>query len=553
MSKVMSIQNLSTPAPVLADPRNYPSPSSSTDSKLSVSSAFNKAFSWFCPCFLFEEEEESNASYQKNSSSDHESPISMEPTGFSSAISLWRNQNTPPSSYFEAESPSQNTVGQPETHHHKQSHLQIGQLSKYSYFCQLLKLFEMLHRNEFVLDYPLLDKIPIFGPVSVVYMDSLQPEAPSSSEFESVPIDAENFFDYYFADTDEAPFDPEAKPYDPELDSNFKMEQIANHIEFGLPSFRCFNGADCVVANIEIPQEAPVAHVPKVRFPDENDEMVVEEAEFDKNDPPMATPHTLTNSTINTVSRMSKTKKISPCSFSTEEEPQYQPPVIEELKEEFEKLVEDSDFTKEEVGEENYDGRVDELINRFTDMHEKLSHYNNHYVNKRFVEFANLFKDTRLEVEGAVAFANALFSELEQLVQNEDGDFNRIINDISFIQQSQMCCLDDLDYLKLQVSTELENIATDLFHSRQMRLRLSGAYSQFYDAHCAIYELDQKELDDLFNKTLYDQSCFFQDNYTCKEVKSVYTSYLEVLEDASDYLSQFAQLLEDAIEALGFS
>lgn len=327
--------------------------------------------------------------------------------------------------------------------------------------------------------------------------------------------------------------------YEAKLD--FEIEQINNHIEDGLPSFRSFNSIECLAANVLLPKEQNRSER-KVHFDEEDgDAVIVDVVTFDAEMAPDDILPCASNYEMATSSRFcSKTKAENP----EPTEAQIATIPMAQLEDEVFALAKESQISEED------DAKVDEMITKFTDVHEKLSTQFNAGINTKFHDFAKKFKLARTDLDEMSSFCFATFTQLEQQV-GQPQNLAQIAGDILFITECLENINEELLFLRDEMPYELEEIKQELFSSMQCKDIVEDAYERFFDCHCRQYDLDEDELHYLFNKNIFDRATLLQNSYTDWQVEAVYRNYIGSLENAHDWLKHLNEMMTDLIRGLG--
>lgn len=199
-------------------------------------------------------------------------------------------------------------------------------------------------------------------------------------------------------------------------------------------------------------------------------------------------------------------------------------------------LENDSDFEK--VCTQSYHKIVKNILSKFNEVHQKVKVYNINAVGKHFVEFAVQFGLAKEHLNTMIPLASSL---LQQIL--EEIPVNEVFGDLNFLLKSYDIFLAELSTLKRDFDDDLKELTQHLLDTKKLREKLRAAYANFQNFHCGNFKVPQDEMDKLSGKTSFDESCVFQDKFTCESFNSTYITYLWYLEDENEYL----KLLIDAL------
>lgn len=207
------------------------------------------------------------------------------------------------------------------------------------------------------------------------------------------------------------------------------------------------------------------------------------------------------------------------------------------------KLSKDAKFIKKpRQSQQAYNRRVDKTIGEFTTLHEELSQQAA-TTNQKFITFAKQFTNAREEYTKAMKTAANIYKVLRSDMPTIAG------KEIRNLQDFEGYLDEELQGLRMEAENDIKRIGSEMAPVKKNRNLICKAYQQFYSAHCAKFQIDQSELDAIFNKQLYDQASIVQDTYTKEFLGVTYNNYLATLEGAQKALKEVSLL----IGALAFS
>lgn len=324
------------------------------------------------------------------------------------------------------------------------------------------------------------------------------------------------------------------KPIDDKKSPIFDWQGIFtefdSHVTSHSARFRKFRGIDCMAANLRVPETYQRTESKKVKFGEDRIQL------YFKDDAPLEISACTNTCKNNFKSRFSERKKISQSDVNpSEPHDSCMDPTL--VYANWENIIVDSCFPQEVS--ELYHWKVDIILKRFAETHMNLSIFACQTTNRYFLELGIKLHNIKKQITEANCFAQGVASRIFlELVLGNEVDTNGILK----LKKMQFNLSRDLLKTKQTFNSDLKQLCRAFSNTEHLKVHINHAYNKCGE-YLSIYDTNNAQIDETFNKKLYDQSSILHQVLNRKSLRATFIHYMKKLSEGQEYLWKLEQIL----------
>lgn len=328
-----------------------------------------------------------------------------------------------------------------------------------------------------------------------------------------------------------------------QLDVPDYLQNIYNHQAVGMPHMGTFLLLDALANNLKVPEFYQKSS-DKVHF-----SMLANE-EFEPGMPLVRNCKAIARKLRGCLKKKKPKKRIISGSRNRplSNKPMLEDFQLEAFEEDIQHLLDHVDFSKKGMDELDYDIEIGDVVQLLTDVFQKATTFVNKPNTQKYIDVCSCYHQLRVQIEQASKRVNALITRLEVAVFEESALEANIMPHVVQIHEIQQEIHKKI--IQLKNGQLAEKFVAQHAHAVELQQQLETIFLTFFRCHQEGLQIgDIEDASYLVCKKQYDDTCLLLNLMKPEETKYFFESYIDQLQNASDYFLYLLFLFVRGVES----